>query len=95
MFRLPHIALLAGAAMAGLLGSMSPQPQRAIIPPSIDLPVARRQRWSGGDRGGKFWWNRSRYMPHQGKRECARRMRQLAAGQISFLKHGPRPSAGA
>lgn len=24
----------------------------------------------------------SRYMPHQGERECARRRRQLAAGQI-------------
>lgn len=30
-----------------------------------------------------------RYMPHQGEREIARRRRQLAAGQIRFIAHGP------
>lgn len=31
---------------------------------------------------------RSRYMPHQGKRECARRLRQIERGQLhpNFVK---------
>lgn len=29
-----------------------------------------------------------KYLPHQGEREMARRRRQLAAGQIYFIKHG-------
>lgn len=32
----------------------------------------------------------NRYTPHQGSREIARRRRQMAAGQIHFIKHGPK-----
>ena len=33
---------------------------------------------------------RSKYEPHCGERQQARYARQLAAGQIKFIEHGPR-----
>lgn len=40
---------------------------------------------------GRNWlkYGNGKYRPHQGEREKARRRRQLAAGQIHFIQHGP------
>lgn len=38
----------------------------------------------------RFLRPRNRYLPHQGKQECARRRRQIEAGFISTAGHKPR-----
>lgn len=46
------------------------------------LPLARSHEYRG--------WRmpESRYTPHQGDREIARRKRQMERGQIRFIEHG-------
>lgn len=58
------------AAMAMSIGAASAMP----LAPIVNLPEAP----SSGPRNLHRKINRSRYMPHQGKRECARRVRLMA-----------------
>ena len=73
-------------ATSGLLAARIASPQ--IIPSQIYQtvrPVTSKnigRDWLKAGRG-------NRYLPHQGEREMARRSRQMAAGQLRFIKHGP------
>lgn len=66
-----HLRLLAGISIAQLAAS--------IVVPGLSEPAAFLDR---GMAPRHYDRRTSRYMPHQGESECARRRRQLAAGQI-------------
>lgn len=51
----------------------------SIMVQSLSAPAAFLDR---GAAPRKYARRTSRYMPYQGERECARRRRQIAAGQI-------------
>lgn len=81
---------LAAAAVSGLLASrlatdMTPAEAYRTVKPVTTKNIGRD--WLKMGRG--------RYLPHQGEREKARRRRQLAAGQIHFIQHGPSARAAA
>ena len=70
----------------GLSTDTQPAQTEAALPPSTPLKVSRQvRRWEAshphrvGETGTRFALNRSRYMPHNGKQEMARRVRQAAA----------------
>lgn len=81
MFKLPMTSMALAAGMignrlkAGLTAAQAYQTMR----PVTDRNIGRN--WLKGSSG--------RYLPHQGPREIERRRRQIAAGQISFISHGP------
>lgn len=51
----------------------------ALAVPGLSAPAAI---FDQGQAPRVYARRTSRYMPHQGERECARRRRQIAAGQI-------------
>lgn len=60
MRTLGYLSAFAAAAMGAAMS--------IVDMPIISLPSAPERRWKGR--------RTSKYMPHQGKRECARRIRQ-------------------
>jgi hypothetical protein len=82
MFRYAQSAIL--AATAGLIGARDfgeaiEINQRLELPPL--MPLADMGAYGGGKRDRRI--RTSIYMPHQNTREKARRVRQMAAGQLS------------
>lgn len=76
--------MLLGALSLGALSSSSREVGRFnILPVLEDKPVRRSSGITRAYRPG-------RHYPHVGARQIARNTRQLAAGQISFIKHGPK-----
>ncbi|MFN4098191.1 MAG: hypothetical protein ACK4GT_00305 [Pararhodobacter sp.] len=87
--RMAIISASAIAAMAGLTGSMR---SANIAVDELKTAMLKKRHHRRPTRQiaetASTTTARNR-MPHQGEREKARRRRQLAAGQIHFIKHGP------
>lgn len=82
-----QIGIMGGSILAGISGlighrldaGMSPSVAYRTLQPVTTRNIGRN----------RLKYGNGKYMPHQGEREKARRRRQLAAGQIHFIKHGP------
>ena len=82
-----HIGVMGGALLAGISGLIGQRLDAGMSPSAAYRtvqPVTTKNL-------GRNWlkYGNGKYRPHQGEREKARRRRQLAAGQIHFIKHGP------
>lgn len=84
MFRSVLAGLVAASGLSGLLGM-----RLAALPPAEAYRTVRPVTSKNIGRN-LYKTGRGKYLPHQGAREIARRRRQMAAGQLVFIKHGPR-----
>lgn len=66
------------AAVRAIASLALPVHERDVAGPlSNGMMIASVRRSMSGQNGARTYRNRSRYMPHQGKREMARRVRQM------------------
>jgi hypothetical protein len=77
----PVRALQLIGAIRAIVNSALPKYEKELAINS--LPTYRSRGHGHGKMARNFWKPASRYMPHQNKKEMARRVRQLELGVIS------------
>ena len=74
--------LFVTSLLAGL-GSSLAAGMKAMVEHAAIKKAERRKSFGRRSLDGKTYGSRSRYMPHQGQREMARRRRHIAEGRLS------------